>query len=42
MCWLDRNESRRHLGKLDERLLKDIGLTRSEVEQEIHKPFWQE
>jgi len=42
MCWFERSESRRHLASLDERLLKDIGLTTFEVEHEIKKTFWQQ
>lgn len=39
--WLDRARQRRHLGELDDRLLRDIGLSRSDVDQEISRPFWQ-
>ncbi|MGI9416655.1 MAG: DUF1127 domain-containing protein [Geminicoccaceae bacterium] len=39
--WLDRRGERRALGLLDERLLKDIGVTRFDAEREIRKPFWQ-
>lgn len=38
--WLERSRQRRHLGELDERLLRDIGLSRAEVEHEITLPFW--
>jgi uncharacterized protein YjiS (DUF1127 family) len=38
--WLDRSRQRRHLGELDDRLLRDIGLSRAEVEHEITLPFW--
>lgn len=31
---------RQALGRLDDHLLKDIGLTRSDVDTEISKPFW--
>ena len=40
---LDRAEvrkSRRQLAELDDRLLRDIGCTRSEIASEIDKPFW--
>jgi uncharacterized protein YjiS (DUF1127 family) len=39
--WLDRARQRRHLGELDDRLLRDIGLSRADVDQEISRPFWQ-
>ena len=39
--WLDRARQRRHLGELDDRLLRDIGLSRAEVDHEISQPFWQ-
>ena len=32
--------SRRALAKLDDSMLKDIGLTRAEAENEAEKPFW--
>ena len=38
--WLDRARQRRHLGELDDRLLRDIGLSRAEVEHEVSRPFW--
>ena len=38
--WLDRVRGRRHLYTLDDRMLRDIGLTRADVEFEAHKHFW--
>lgn len=38
---MERFRQRRALGQLDDRMLRDIGLTRLDVEQEITKPFWQ-
>ena len=32
--------SRRHLRRLDERLLRDIGVDRLEAQDEARKPFW--
>lgn len=40
--WLERSRQRRQLLELDEHLLKDIGISRSEAEQEGAKPFWKE
>ena len=38
--WREMARQRRHLSKLDDRLLRDIGLTRLDVESEAAKPFW--
>lgn len=35
-----RYEQRRELAELDDRMLKDIGLTRAQVEKELARPFW--
>ena len=40
LTWLQRDRDRRALQALDDRLLHDIGVSRSEVEGEIAKPFW--
>jgi len=41
--WRQRLRGRRELVAMcDDRLLRDIGLTRYEVELELHKPFWRE
>ena len=40
LVWLERVRQRRHLAELDDRLLRDIGLSRAEVEHEISRPFW--
>jgi uncharacterized protein YjiS (DUF1127 family) len=40
-CWR-RFRSRRELLMLDDRELRDIGITRMEVFNETRKPFWQE
>jgi uncharacterized protein YjiS (DUF1127 family) len=38
--WMERSHQRRDLAKLDDRLLDDIGITRSAAAGEIAKPFW--
>jgi uncharacterized protein YjiS (DUF1127 family) len=38
--WLERVRERRQLHTLDDRMLKDIGLTRADVEYEAQKRFW--
>jgi uncharacterized protein YjiS (DUF1127 family) len=38
--WRARSRERQALAKLDSRDLRDIGLSRWEVEQEVAKPFW--
>jgi uncharacterized protein YjiS (DUF1127 family) len=38
--WQDRAEQRANLLSLDERMLKDIGITRNQATQEARKPFW--
>jgi|ADGO01.1.fsa_nt_gi uncharacterized protein YjiS (DUF1127 family) len=36
----ERYRQRRALSAMDDRLLRDMGLTRADVEQETAKPFW--
>ena len=38
--WRHRARQRRQLARLDDALLKDIGLTRCDAEMEAGKPFW--
>lgn len=38
--WQHRASQRTHLRDLDDRLLKDMGLTRTDVFREASKPFW--
>ena len=39
-AWRERSRQRRHLRDLDERLLRDIGLSRGDVRREAAKPGW--
>jgi uncharacterized protein YjiS (DUF1127 family) len=38
--WQDRARQRHRLGEMDDHLLRDIGLSRADLEHEIDKPFW--
>jgi len=38
--WRDRARMRRHLARMDDRLLRDIGLSWIDAKREINKPFW--
>ena len=40
--WRRRKNGRLELARLNERMLRDIGLTRIDAEYEINKPFWRE
>jgi uncharacterized protein YjiS (DUF1127 family) len=40
LFWLERSRQRRALAELDDRLLRDIGLTRDQARQECANPFW--
>lgn len=40
MEWQERHAERRALGRLDDRLLNDVGLSRADVDKEMSKPFW--
>jgi uncharacterized protein YjiS (DUF1127 family) len=40
-CWLARSHGRDELAEMDEHLLKDIGLSRSDALVETGKYFWQ-
>lgn len=39
--WMDRIRERQELRNLDERSLRDIGLSQADVVWEARKPFWQ-
>ena len=38
--WRQRSRERAELARLDDRMLRDIGITRGDVWREINKPFW--
>jgi uncharacterized protein YjiS (DUF1127 family) len=38
--WMERSRQWRALAELDDRLLRDIGLTRDETRRECAHPFW--
>jgi len=40
MSWHDHVRQRRHLGELDDRLLRDIGVSRADIDHEMSRPFW--
>jgi uncharacterized protein YjiS (DUF1127 family) len=40
LAWRERAAGRKALAELDHRMLKDVGLTASDVAYEIDKPFW--
>lgn len=40
--WRRRSRSRAALAALDDRMLRDIGVTRCDARREIDKPFWRE
>ncbi len=39
--WSERRRARNHLYQMPDYILHDIGVSRSEVEREYEKPFWQ-
>jgi uncharacterized protein YjiS (DUF1127 family) len=39
-AWRQRSRERAELARLDDRMLRDIGVTRCDVWREINKPFW--
>lgn len=40
--WRQRKRTRQLLAAFDDRMLKDIGITRCELQREITKPFWRQ
>jgi uncharacterized protein YjiS (DUF1127 family) len=41
LSWQERARQRRTLASLDDRLLRDIGIGRADVDRELRKQFWQ-
>ena len=39
--WVERERNRRYLAQMDDRLLRDIGLNRFDIEAETNKYFWE-
>ena len=40
LAWQTRAAERGQLAAMDDRLLRDVGLSRSDIERERSKPFW--
>jgi uncharacterized protein YjiS (DUF1127 family) len=40
VCWRRRAADRQHLPTLDDGMLRDVGLSRADIETEAGKPFW--
>ncbi len=40
LLWQERHSQRRQLMRMDDRLLKDIGVSRARARAEFDKPFW--
>lgn len=40
LAWQSRAAGRRQLAAMDDRLLRDVGLSRADVMREQSKPFW--
>jgi uncharacterized protein YjiS (DUF1127 family) len=40
--WVERRRARNHLYRMPDYILRDIGVSRSEVAEEYSKPFWKE
>ena len=39
-AWQERIDERHRLMTMDERTLRDVGLSRADIEKETSKPFW--
>ena len=39
-AWENRARERRYLGEMPDRMLRDLGISRSDARRESEKPFW--
>ncbi len=39
-AWIERSRMRRDLSRMDDRALRDIGVSREDLYREVEKPFW--
>lgn len=42
LLWRERARQRSKLARLDDRMLRDIGVTRADAARELGKPFWRD
>ncbi len=40
LVWLQRSRERRELGAFSDHMLKDLGVSRADIDHEVSKPFW--
>jgi len=40
LVWLQRSRERLQLGSFGDHMLKDLGVSRADVDREVSKPFW--
>jgi len=40
LLWLQRSRERRELGGFGDHMLKDLGVSRADIDREVSKPFW--
>ncbi len=40
LLWQYRAQERHNLARLDERMMKDMGISAADIERELSKPFW--
>ena len=38
--WQERASQRYRLAELDDRMLRDVGLSRADIRREVERPFW--